>query len=134
MGSALHISQRAANPGRCYIHISADAVNKLGQAGNFASAVILMINALGSSLADSGNSVLESGLGGFLIICLDSGFDLADGSLDSRANGFVSGSLGLVYKDSFLCGFNICQCLHLVSYSDFMNFKNLVPRINTVLP
>ena len=54
-----------------------------------------MVNALGSSLADGGNRVLERFLGSSLVFGRDGGLYLPNGSLNSRPDGLVAGSPGL---------------------------------------
>ncbi len=107
-------------------------IDSLGKTGDLAGCVILMINALGSGLVDSGNSGLQIRLGSLGITVLDLGQDLADLGLNLGLDHPVAKSLLLDHTNSFLCGLDICHlktssfCLQILSFE-----TRIIERTNT---
>lgn len=107
-------------------------IDSLGKTGDLAGCVILMINALGSGLVDSGNSGLQIRLGSLGITVLDLGQDLTDLGLNLGLDHPVAKSLLLDHTNSFLCGLDICHlktssfCLQILSFE-----TRIIERTNT---
>lgn len=79
------------------------------QMGHLSGGIVLVINALGSSHLDGLGRCLQLGFCSGLVPCLDSGVHLLHSSLGAGLDRLVSLSLGAVYQNSLLRGFNICQ-------------------------
>lgn len=89
-------------------------VDSFAQTGNFSGSIVLMVNALGRSLADCRNGICQSALCSFLVSFCHCSLYLLDRSFNGGFSSLISGSFLLAYKDSFLCGFNVSQTVHLL--------------------
>ena len=84
-------------------------VYSLGQTRDLSGCGILMINALSSSLIDSGNSVLQSSNSSFLVTLSYSYVNLLHSGLYAGLDGLIASSLDFVNLNSLLSRFNVCQ-------------------------
>ena len=89
-------------------------VDSFAQTGNFSGRIVLMVNALGRSLADRRNGICQSALCSFLVSFCHCSLYLLNRSFNGGFSGLISGSFLLAYKDSFLCGFNVSQTVRLL--------------------
>ena len=113
-GSCFSSSFRYDTTGAAYLkHQSLSrllyVVYSLGQTRDLSGCSILMINALGSSLINGGNSVLQSSNSSFLIALSYSYVNLLHSGLYAGLDGLITSSLGFVNQNSLLSRFNVCQ-------------------------
>lgn len=96
-------------------------VYSLAQTGNLPGGIVLVINALGSSHLDGLGCSLQFSFGSSLVPTFNSGQHLLHSCLYAGADGFIPFSLGAVYQNSLLCGFDISQD-YTSNYETFVFF------------
>ncbi len=85
-----------------------------------------MINALGSSLINRGNRILQGGAGRLLVAGRNGSVYLLHGRLYAGLDGLIASSFGLVYQNSLLRRLNVCQSVHLQIVCFFFQFVCII--------